>query len=206
MPSPPCAVPRTGPPARTCRRCAAACSGGDADAGVADRSPPPRRRAARRSARCARPRSVYLAALFSRLANTWASRVGSASTDERLGRQRDGRARGPCCSISGRLRLHGAAQRPRAAATGSLRSSSLPAADAADVQQVVDQPHQLPQLPLHHGAGLLDRRRRSADSRRTRGRCGSGPADCAARGPASPGTRPCAGRRWSAPPASAYGP
>ena len=42
-------------------------------------TPRPRCPAARRSARCGRPARVYLAALFSRLENTWASRVGSAS-------------------------------------------------------------------------------------------------------------------------------
>ena len=86
--------------------------GRDADAGVPDPDHAPARPPARRSARCGRPRSVYLAALFSRFSSTWASRVGS--------RVQRGPARGGSVTVSSWPRfvderpagLDGAARRP----------------------------------------------------------------------------------------------
>ena len=80
---------------------------------------------------------------------------------------------------------------PRAVAASQL---DLAARDARHVEQVVHQPDQVRELPLDHiraparSAGRWRRSRMSVQRH-----CGSAPADCAARAPASPGTRPCDG-------------
>ena len=114
---------------------------------------------------------------------------------DRFLRERDGRARGPCASTSGRT-VSTARATTVASSTCSLRrSSDLAPHDAGHVEQVVDQPDEVADLPLDH---------RPRDPSTVAGstpaasafaaRCGSGRAGCAARGPASPGTRPCGGR------------
>ena len=102
---------------------------------------------------------VYLAALLSRLAKTCASRVGSPSRWTSAPAAARRRARGRAASMSGRRGLDGAGHAPRPASTGSLAQLDLAAADAGHVEQVVDQPHHLPQLPLHHVARLRQHRR-----------------------------------------------
>ena len=97
------------------------------------------------------PCSVYLAALLSRFANTWASRVGSASrwtgsggrvTVEFVAACLDERAAG----------LHGALHHRRQF-DPLLAEFELAPGDAGHVEQVVDQPHHLLHLPLHHARG-----------------------------------------------------
>ena len=68
----------------------------------------------------------------------------------------------PPSSISGRARLDRAAARPPPARTALPAELDLAPADPGHVQQVVDQPGQLPDLPLHHRPGLA---RRSSGSR-----------------------------------------
>ena len=155
--------PASGPPGRTGRRRAAAC---------------PARCRCRCPARAARPRrppapavrqmrppgSVYLAALFSRLASTWASRTGSASTHSGSG----GSATSSSCwraSMSGRL-VSTARATTAATSTGSLRKLDLAAGDARHVQQVVHQAGQVLHLPLHHVARLRHARPASAPASR----------------------------------------
>ena len=60
----------------------------------------------------------------------------------------------PICSMSGRL-VSTALLHHRRQFDPLLAEFQLAAGDAAHVQQVVHQPHHLPKLPLHHGAGLL---------------------------------------------------
>ena len=102
------------------------------------------------------PRSVYLAALFSRFENTWASRVRSASTKIGCGGSVTVSS-WPICLDERAAGFHGLLHHLRQF-DPLLAEFDLAPADAAHVQQVIDQPHHLPQLPLHHGAGLLDRR------------------------------------------------
>ena len=98
-----------------------------------------------------------------------------------------------CASISGPAGLDRLPNRPCRARLRSLLQLDLAAADAAHVEQVVDEPHHLPELAVHHVPRALEQ---PASSLRelagAAGRCAAAPADCAARGPASPGTRPCA--------------
>ena len=83
-----------------------------------------------------------------------------------------------------------------------LAELDLAPADPGDVQQVVDQPGQVPTCRSAIAAlGSASCRRRPAAASGA-GRCGSGPAGCAARGRASPGTRPCGGRPRPAPPSA----
>ena len=68
------------------------------------------------------------------------------------------------------------------------------AGDARHVQQVVDQVDQVLDLALDDVAGARRAATRPAPSAAAAApRCGSAPAGCAARAPASRGTRPCAG-------------
>ena len=149
-----------GRPARTARRRAAAsparcrcrCRARD-DHRVAVLAP-------RRERDARRPASVYLAALLSRLASTCASRTGSASSAQRLARQR---RRSSCVAAGVDQRpagLDGAAHARRPARPRSVRSSILPRRDARDVEQVVDQAHQVVDLALDHRAHRRRPRRR----------------------------------------------
>ena len=94
---------------------------------------------ARRPARCARRGSVYLALLVSRLPNTWASRVRSASRNTGSGGQVDGQL------VPGRVDRR-AGRLDRAAHHVGQQDPGPPqlhlvAADPGHVEQVVDQPH-----------------------------------------------------------------
>ena len=139
------------------------------------------------------PSSVYLAALFSRLARTCARRTGSALT----GTGSEGSDRFSVClraSIGGRL-VSTARATTDLASIGLGAELDLSAADPRDIEQVVDQsdhmvdlagddfarPAQIFVLDLEHSA-------------EARPRCGSVRAGFAARGRASPGTRSCDGR------------
>ena len=172
----------------------------DADAVVAHRRPPRCHRRAGRRAQMWPPGSVYLAALFSRLAKTCVSRTGSASTTQRLARDVDDEL------VAGGSRSAAGWSRPRCARVGReldrlLAQLDLAARDARDVEQVVHQADHVVDLPLHHRRRRRRRVGLVAGSRAAgcAASCGSAPADCAARAPAWPGTRPCAGRRRAAP-------
>ncbi len=92
--------------------------------------------------------SVYLVALVSRLPTTWVSRTGSASSDKDSGGRLD------CQLVSLRVneRLDGFDR------TGNYRGQFQPLLaefdfaphDTGHVEQVVHQPDQLVDLPLHH--------------------------------------------------------
>ena len=144
----------------------------------------PARRAARRTARSARPARC-----------TWRCWSAGCRTPAPAG---SGRRRGrpaapgsetvsscPAASMSGRA-VSTALSTTSASATRVAAQLHLVAADAGDVEQVVDQPHHVRELPVHHLAGLRPRRpRRPPAGGSPAGRCGSGPAGCAARGPAA---------------------
>ena len=127
----------------------------DADAGVAYRD---RRRSApplEPRARSFHPRSVYLAALFSRFANTWLSRTGSASSSTSSRGFVDDQL------VAGRVdqrpaRLDGA--RDHLTERDALQPElDLAAGDARDLQQVVDQPDHVVDLPVHDLERRLER-------------------------------------------------
>ena len=129
--------------------------GGDADPVVADPEDGLVARPASTSRSILPPSSVYLAALFSRLESTWASRTRSAFTGNRL--RRAGRRSARACghrSAGGWSRRRG--RRSTAASTGSLRSWILPPRDPRDVEQVVDQADQLLDLAADDVAGPLE--------------------------------------------------
>ena len=71
--------------------------------------------------------------------------------------------------------------------------------DPRHLEQVVDQAHEVADLTLHQLAARARSRspRRRPSSAAAR-RSAAAPAGCAARGPASPGTRPCGGRPGAA--------
>ena len=138
------------------------------------------------------PSSVYFAALFSRFATTCASRTGIGHDGHGLGRQLD-RQLVPRGFDQRPARLDGAAQH-RAQVDGLLAQLDPAARHARDLHQVVDEPHEVVDLALEHLVHLHGRRRIAAGQRAgSASRCESAPAGCAARGPASRGTRPCAG-------------
>ena len=138
------------------------------------------------------PSGVYLLALLSRLLTTCCSRAASPCTHTGFG--------GSCQ----RQRLPAADQR-RALHFDALRQQraqlqrrglqdDLALADARHVEQLVDQPRQLPHLAIGDVGGphqLAVVAAEAADD--LDARCRSAPADCATRATASPGTRPCAG-------------
>ena len=100
------------------------------------------------------PGSVYLALLVSRLPKTWASRVRSASRKTGSGGS-ETVSSCPAASISGRAVSTALLTHVRQQHAGPAQLH-LVAVDAGDVEQVVDQPHHVPELPLHHGPGLGD--------------------------------------------------
>ena len=177
-------------------------SAGDADAVVAHRRP--RRRspvALRASPRCAPPRVGVLGGVVEQVGEhlRQAHRVAVARSAAR-----------PAAStrelVAARRRSAAGWSRPRAASSVAeverlAAQLDLAARDARDLEQVVDQPHHVVDLALHH------RRDPCADlgscvpvsAQELRARCGSAPAGCAARARASRGTRPCAGRPRAAP-------
>ena len=158
--------------------------------------------AARPSARMRPPGSVYLAALFSRLANTCASRVGSASRATGSG-GRSTRQR-----VAGRLDQRAGWSRRRCAprppeSTRCRRSSSLPRVMRDTSSRSSTRRTMWRDLPLDHRPGACSAAGsacRVVSCSTCERRCGSGPAGCAARGRAWPGTRPCGGRPRAAPP------
>ena len=112
---------------------------------------------------------------------------------------------GAAASISGRL-VSTARSHDRRQLDALAAQLDLAARDARHVEQVVDQPHQVVDLALDDLARRADRRRgRSARSRSKRV-ARSARAGCAARGRASRGTRPCAGRLRGAPRARSRAP
>ena len=194
IPRPPCDRSTTGPPARTSRRLRAACPAGC-------RSRCPRTRTHRFVALSlgGEPDATRLARCTWRrcsagCANTWASRVGSASSDTGS----DGSvtvSSWPPASMSGLARLHGTVDHRRQFhplpcavrfCSGMMRDTSSRSSTSRT---------NCWHLPLHHLPCPLDRR--GIEPRHLAGfagRCGSGPAGCGVRGPTSPGTRPCGGR------------
>ena len=204
MPSPPCErLEALARPGRTCRRPSAA-SPGRCRCPCPAPGRRPRRPPGAAASRIRPPGSVYLAALFSRLPEDLLQpgRVGLQPHRPRRAARRS--ARGPA-RRSGAGPSRPPAARPVARSTTSLRSSILPLADAGTrpagrrpagpgarpaARSSPARPRSAPPSPV----GLLHQDLQA--------RCGSGPAGCAARGPASPGTRPCGGR----PPASASSP
>ena len=125
--------------------------GRDAKSGVrdADNDFPPSRAAA---SSIEPPSGVYLAALVRRLLTTWARRVGSASSQSGS----SGRASFRACreaSMIGPARLdggldHGPQRHPL------LPERELIIRDAGHVQQVVDEPHHVRKLAVHHIASV----------------------------------------------------
>ena len=160
------------------------------------------------TARCGRRRSVYLAALFSRLAKHLREprRVGVERAPAPAGSV-DASASWPLAVDQRPAGLDRAAHDAGAGRPRSRAQLDLAAGDARDVEQVVDQPR----------PGAAPGARSSSRARSTRrgvgagaaagsaARCGSARAGCAARGRASPGTRPCAGRRPGPPRRAALG-
>ena len=179
----------------------------DADAGVAhaDHRLARRRRSAA-SAMCPPARRV-LGGVVEQVGEDLrqARRIGRRATSARAAASASSSC--PRASISGRLGLDARARATsRQRRRGSRRSSILPWRDARHVEQVVDQAHQLLDLALDDVARLPTRgvaARRAPHDRRAR--CGSAPADCAARARAWRGTRPCGDRRGAAPPRPACG-
>ena len=97
---------------------------------------------------------MYLALLVRRLPNTCARRVRSASRDTGS-RGSETRELVPSSSMSGRA-VSTALSPRRPAARAERRELHLVPADAGDVEQVVDQPDHVRELPVHHGTGLGD--------------------------------------------------
>src|SRR5690606_8086000 len=97
------------------------------------------------------PGSLYLAALWSRLAKTCERRIGSAC-------RATGEARFDAMPHLLQQRLAGVerAVEHRRQQHGLAAQLDLAGGDAADVEQVVDQAHELRQLPLHHRARAVD--------------------------------------------------
>ena len=111
--------------------------------------------------RCGPPAGVYLAALFSRLENTCVSRTASPSAPQRAVRTGATRSAWPPASISGAAEFDRVARSPASSADRLELQFDLAARDARHLQQVVDQPHHVVDLPLHHlAAGLRFLRRR----------------------------------------------
>ena len=111
----------------------------------------------RRASRQIRPPgSVYLAALSSRLARTCSSRVGSASSRSSSSGTPT-LSSWPRSSISGAGRGDGLAH-DRGQVHDLLAKLDLAQADPGDVHQVVDQPGQVLDLPVHHRPQGLDGR------------------------------------------------
>ena len=193
MPRPPCARTLASAPARTGRIPAAACP-----AGCRCRCPGPPPHAAlvvRHGHRMRPPGSVYLAALSAGWRTPASSRTRSPFR----------MTVGPGCGICSTW--------PRASSSGRRDFDRVvqdvaelqrlapqldqPAADARDVQQVVDQARELVHLARHQlqlplAARIAGGRRAAQELDRGHA---AAPAGCAARARASPGTRPCAGAR-----------
>ena len=86
------------------------------------------------------------------------------------------------------------------AATGERWQAESPAADARHLEQIVDEPHELAGLPRDRRRNLVDAARVvAAPSASSSMPVRSARADCAARGRAARGTRPCAGPPRAAP-------
>ena len=146
-----------------------------------------------RRSRCVPPGGVYLAALLSRLAITCAMRAEVAA---HVQGSRGRRHRELVAALLDQrpAGLHGG--REDGADVDVLGAQlDLAAGDARDVEQVVDDAHQLrdwrSMTSRAHGQRVLVGARSRAAPR---SRCGWAPAGCAARARASPGTRPCGGR------------
>ena len=147
----------------------------------------------RRSTRIRPPGGVYLAALSAGWRPPARAACGSASSEQRLVRQQIDSVV-PALLDQVRPGARPRRRRPRATRRRCRALQlDLAARDARHVEQVVDQPRQVPHL-------ALDDRRASAhassspggSSQQLRRRWRSAPADCAARGRAWPGTRPSA--------------
>ena len=134
----------------------------DADAGVAHaRRPTSSPSSLGRRARCGRPRSVYLAALFSRLANTCASRAGSASSATGPRRQVDASA---AWRRGVDERAAGLDRRAAPPPPGSTRSRAQLRACRGVIRETSSrsstQADHLPHLALDHRLGARPPRRR----------------------------------------------
>ena len=146
-----------------------------------------------RAARCAARRGVYLAALVSRLANTCARRVASASSQIGAGQLHLAAYDRRLAPISGAAGLHCSADH-RPAVSRSRRNSRRPSvmrdtsirSSTRCVICLTWRPSTSRARPSCGSSSCA----RSA----LRARCASGPADCAAHAPAWPEIRPCAGR------------
>ena len=101
------------------------------------------------------PDGVNLAALVRRLSTICEMRVASASRSNGVA----GISSVRLTPAAGQLRLRrfNGAFDDRAQVDAFLAQRQLAASDAADVHQVVDQPHQLQDLPLHHAGGVARR-------------------------------------------------
>ena len=194
MPSPPCDRSNARSTCENISKMLRQLLGGDADAGVLHATPP--RRSACRSAvsQMRPPCSVYLAALLSRLANTWASRTEVGVQVDRLRRQRH-RQFVTALLDERAARLDGALM-TSASSTRCLRSSIL-----SRVMREMSSRSSISRVICCTcrsitccGPARLRHRRPVSQAEAPPRRCGSGPAGCAVRGPASPGTRPCGGR------------
>ena len=191
------ARPRPSPPAARSSACGCCTNRSNTRSIISGRMPIPwsRTRISTRSptgfaeTRTPVPGSLYFEAFVSRFANTCCSRVGSPSTKRSPGTSS---ASGCCLSSKQRLRGLGGALDDLGDRRALLVELDLPARDPRDVEQVVDQPHELLELALDDRQLLRASRRADASARRpsrwaTR--------DFAARGPAWPGTRPWRGWR-----------
>ena len=121
------------------------------------------------------PRRVDVEPHRARTAVPRPARAGPRSGPARLA------SMAPCTSSGSRL-------------IGSALQPDLARRDARHVQQVVDQPDHVADLPLHHRRAPVPPRtgcRRRAASAPVP--CGPAPAGCAARARGRPGTRSCAG-------------
>ena len=204
MPSPPCDRVAAWSTCTNRSKTAGQHVGGDPDAGVPHPQAPPRRRPVPAVSQMRPPGSVYLAALVSRLPTTWASRTGSASRGSDSAGRRHVKS-WPWASMSG-WTVSTARATTAASSTRSLRSSILPRMIRETSSRSSTSRTRCCTCRSIIVPGPLRRSpHRPAASSGFAARCGSGPAGCGVRGPASPGTRPCGGRPPAAPPRSASG-
>ena len=137
------------------------------------------------------PRSVYLALLVSRLPEDL-GQPGQVGVEVYWSGGSEMVSLCPPASMSGPGRLHGGLM-TSASSTRCAAQLHLVAADAGDVEQVVDQPHHVAELPFHHVAGLGDGVASAAASRITCRPLRSGASGLRSSWASRRGTRPCGG-------------